>query len=1001
MWNRCVHCKPMMGALMQSALGLACLLSSSASAAPFGRVVALGGHAADLALDERRGVVYVANFTANRIDVVSAADGLVRSSMNVAGQPSSLSLSPDGKYLAVTHFGNFAPPAPPSNALTVIQLDTGARQTYALAAAPLGICFGVDGRALLVTASEFLLFDPALGTTQMLETVAGVVAKLLPQPPATFPLQITAAALNASADGAWIYGLTDTLRFRYDVLNRVLSAVAYTSTPAQGPRVVSVSHDGSTFTAGWTLSARDFTVLAQFPNPLGSLNLGSHAIDSLRGRIYAQVPEPPVNGVTAPPALQITDSDNLTVRARIQLPENLAGKSVLSSDGTMMYALSDSGLLLLPVGTLDRARQITVSHEDVLFQSSFCDRRVLSQEITLTDPSGAQTDFSLSANLPGITITPAQGVTPARVRISVDPNAFQNQKGTLIGSIAIRSSAAVNLPDPIRVLINVKEPDQRGLALPVPGRLVDILADPVRDRFFILRQDRNQVLVFDGATYQQTAVLRTANTPTQLAISFDRRWLFVGHHNSQIISMFDLETLEPAGFIRMPAGHYPRSVAASGRAILAASRVAGPKHQISRVDLTTRTATALPNLGVYENDIAADTMLAASPNGSSILIVQANGALMLYNANADSFTISRKDFNALTGAYAASSFDQFVAGNWLLNASLVPTRQLDTGTGNTVGFAFVDDFAFRATSAAASRPGVLERVRLDSGQGTRATRIVESPVNSDATMAFTRTLAPLYSRRAIVALTVSGFTVLPWDYDAAVAPPKIEQIVNAADFTQPVAPGGLITVFGQDLSPINAVSRQIPLPTALGDSCLTVNGVPVPMIFVSSRQINAQLPFTVEGNTTVILRTPGGVSDNYNLTIWPAAPRVFRTRLPASDQEAPTVLRASNGSLATLANPIHVGDTLVIYATGLGKTFPAIDAGIPAPTDPSPQPLLPPLVTLGGVPLQVLFAGLAPGQIGVYQINVRVDARAPTGLRIPLEIRQGNYATSLEVRVVD
>src|SRR6266550_2244615 len=87
------------------------LLAGSALAGTFGKVVSIGGHASDLALDEGRGVLYVANFTANRIEVMSLADNTVQRSINVAPQPSSLALSPDGRYLVVVHYGNFAPPA--------------------------------------------------------------------------------------------------------------------------------------------------------------------------------------------------------------------------------------------------------------------------------------------------------------------------------------------------------------------------------------------------------------------------------------------------------------------------------------------------------------------------------------------------------------------------------------------------------------------------------------------------------------------------------------------------------------------------------------------------------------------------------------------------------------------------------------------------------------------------------------------------------------------------
>jgi DNA-binding beta-propeller fold protein YncE len=98
--------------LALAALGtmLAAALVTPVLAATFGTVVPIGGQAADIALDEPRGVLYIANFTANRIDVMSLSDNTIHTSYHVAGQPASLSLSPDGSYLVVAHFGNFAAP---------------------------------------------------------------------------------------------------------------------------------------------------------------------------------------------------------------------------------------------------------------------------------------------------------------------------------------------------------------------------------------------------------------------------------------------------------------------------------------------------------------------------------------------------------------------------------------------------------------------------------------------------------------------------------------------------------------------------------------------------------------------------------------------------------------------------------------------------------------------------------------------------------------------------
>ena len=208
-------------------------------------------------------------------------------------------------------------------------------------------------------------------------------------------------------------------------------------------------------------------------------------------------------------------------------------------------------------------------------------------------------------------------------------------------------------------------------------------------------------------------------------------------------------------------------------------------------------------------------------------------------------------------------------------------------------------------------------------------------------------------------------------------------------------------MLGRDLSALNAATREMPLPTALGESCLTVNGVAVPMIMVSPERINAQLPFQVDGNVTMILRTPGGVSDNFNLTILPTAPSVFRNGVAGPVTDAPAVVRARNNQLVTLSNPIHRGDALTIYLTGMGRTTPAVETGLPSPGDPPAQVLVPPRVTLGNVELPVSFAGLVPGEIGVYQINAVVPGWVPGGMAEPLTITQGSSATTINVRVVE
>jgi uncharacterized protein (TIGR03437 family) len=99
---------------------------------------------------------------------------------------------------------------------------------------------------------------------------------------------------------------------------------------------------------------------------------------------------------------------------------------------------------------------------------------------------------------------------------------------------------------------------------------------------------------------------------------------------------------------------------------------------------------------------------------------------------------------------------------------------------------------------------------------------------------------------------------------------------------------------------------------------------------------------------------------------------------------------------------VHKGDVLVIYLTGLGVTRPPTGTGLPGPTNPLASTQATPQVTLGGVALGLIFSGLAPGEVGVYQINVTVPPKnVPTGNSIPLVISQAGGTTSLSVRVVD
>lgn len=1030
--------------LLSTALAVALALATPLAGGTFGNVVStVGGHPADIALDESRGQLYIANFTALEIDVMSTQDKKIHSTIPLAAHPSGVALSPDSAYLVVTQYVNNTPPA--QGTVSIINLTSNAKQDFSTGDPALGVAFGLNGQALVATATGFYLLDPVSGYLRFLANYANL-SMALPAPQATFPGQIVQTQMSTSANGRWIWGIADggtgtQLIFRYDTQSSNFNAQVWITSPPLLPRV-SVAADGSWALIGWSLYAPaqcgdGFMVRSRYPQAVASTNVTGHAVNAKNGvtdTIYGQIfdlsqpsgppyyPSSLAAGAVAPkpPTLAVMDADNLTVRAKLYLPENLVGRALVDSANNFMYAISDSGITVLPVGSLNRFPQLTASTEDILVQSSFCTRNAMTTTFQITDPGNNGADFSISGAQNGVLVSPSSGRTPATVTVTVQPGAIPAFGGTLAVPLTIRSSTAVNVPPTVRLLISNPDSDQRGTIVNVPGQTVDLLTDVARNRVYVLRQDKNQLLVFDAGTYQQIAVLRTGTTPTGMSFTNDSKSLMVACKDSNLIQVFDLDALQPLRPIQLPPSHYGMSVAQSNAGSFSLIEndtkqdCAGVACAIDRLDFNSRCAFSPQTLGIFKNDntvLPATSVLSPSPDQNSILVAAPTGNVMLYDASRDTFILSRNDLKTLSGGYAVSPgatssssgpgfSTRFVIGDNVFDAALVPQGTLDASVGHTAGFTFNGAGGYRVTASAASSPGVIQNMpNVLQAANVRPVRTIEAPLMSSTTQPFTRTVGALGN--GIAMLTTSGLTVLAPNYDAAVAPPAIARVVNAADGTLPVAPGGLISVFGSQMSPVNVATQQIPLPTALGNSCLSINGAPVPLLFVSSQQINAQLPYNVAGDATLTIHTPGGVSGNYMFSVQSAAPSIFQSGTAGPLSGLATIVRADNNQLVTPTNPIHGHDTVVIYLTGLGATYPAVDAGLPAPSDPLASATITPTVTLGGSSLSVLYAGLVPGLAGVYQINATVPGIVTQGMNVPLTISQGGASTTINVRVVN
>jgi uncharacterized protein (TIGR03437 family) len=516
-----------------------------------------------------------------------------------------------------------------------------------------------------------------------------------------------------------------------------------------------------------------------------------------------------------------------------------------------------------------------------------------------------------------------------------------------------------------------------------------------------------------------------------MAITLDNNFLLVTNDNSQFASVFDLNALQPSQPpILFPAGYFPRSIAVSNKAVLSTSRGVPPftpgigAPQVHRIDLGNRSASPPAALGIYANLVdATGAVLAASPTGGVIFMAMPDGTVALYEALSDTcspalvgcgFVASRHDLNGLSGAYAALSDNLFTVDVHVLNEALVPIGQVNDMGGISSGVGVAQNSGLFVSVPSGSRAGVIERFDLTQLGATSPTRTVESPFiasTSPATpigqigqtiLPFSRTLAPMPRSQSIVMLSTSGFTILPWNYDASAnTPPSVSTVESAADGSPAIAPGGLISIYGTGLSASSESASQIPLPTTLGNACVSVNNESIPLLYASPTQINAQLPFDVSGGGSMIVRTSGGISSAFALTVPPTAPTIFRSGTAGPLTGIPDVFRANdNYSLVTLSNPIRPKDVLVIYATGLGLTSPEPASGDASPSSPLPFATQQPVVTIGDATLDVFYAGLVPGEVGVYQINATVPWWISGQIQLPLTITQAGQSTTVQVRVV-
>ena len=208
-------------------------------------------------------------------------------------------------------------------------------------------------------------------------------------------------------------------------------------------------------------------------------------------------------------------------------------------------------------------------------------------------------------------------------------------------------------------------------------------------------------------------------------------------------------------------------------------------------------------------------------------------------------------------------------------------------------------------------------------------------------------------------------------------------VVNAASYLPGISPGGLVTIFGQNLSQVTGIVLETtdPFPNILAGVEVLINGVHAPIYGVAyangEDQISVQVPYaTATGPSAAEIQVYnyGQLVADFLTDSYVEDPGIFMY-----NGSYAVAFRYPDYSLIGPSNPAFPGDVLTVYATGLGPLDQQLFDGYGAPSNPLARTIDPFQVDVAGQPVNVLFSGLAPGFAGLYQLNIQLPNNLPAG----------------------
>jgi len=199
-------------------------------------------------------------------------------------------------------------------------------------------------------------------------------------------------------------------------------------------------------------------------------------------------------------------------------------------------------------------------------------------------------------------------------------------------------------------------------------------------------------------------------------------------------------------------------------------------------------------------------------------------------------------------------------------------------------------------------------------------------------------------------------------------------------------------------NPSSSFGSDGKLLTTLGGASVTFNGISAPILASFPGQLNVQIPLELSGESsaTVVVTVGGLASALQTVPLALLSPGIFSLNNQGTGQGTihianTTIYAAAAGSIpGAQAQPANPGQFITIYCTGLGAVSNPPATGMAASGNPLSTAATTPMVTIGGIPATVGFVGLAPGFVGLYQVNAQVPEGVPVGNAVPVVLSIGD-----------